>query len=118
MKKGTLGIFILLATAYSLYAVPALAQALPNPLGETSIPKLIGRGLQGLTGVVGSLALAMFLYGGFLWLTAGGNPDRIKKGKEIFIWSVLGLALIFGSYIAVNFVIVTITGGTGAATGE
>ena len=97
--------------------LPALAQgvALPNPLGETSVPKLIGRVILGGTGIVGSIALAMFLYGGFLWLTAAGNPDRIKKGKEIIIWSVLGLGLIFGSYILVNFVIGAITGGVGAA---
>lgn len=116
MKKAAL-VFILLATAYALPAFPALAQgvALPNPLGITSIPSLIGRIIQGVTGVVGSIALAMFLYGGFLWLTSAGNNEKIKKGKEILVWAVLGLALIFSSYIIVNFVITGITTGAGTA---
>ncbi len=119
MKKIILGIFILLAVAYALHATPILAQgvALPNPLGETSIPKLIGRGIQGFTGIVGSIALAMFLYGGYMWLTSAGKSEKIKKGKEILIWAVLGLALIFGSYILVDFVIKGITTGAGTATG-
>lgn len=117
MKKTIFGISILLATAYSLHALPALAQgvALPNPLGIDSVPSLIGRVIQGLTGIVGSIALAMFLYGGFLWLTSAGNNEKIKKGKEILIWAVLGLALIFSSYIIVNFVITGITTGAGTA---
>lgn len=55
-----------------------------------------------LIGVSGSIALVMFIWGGFTWITAAGNADRVKKGRQIFTWSVIGLILIFGSYAILN----------------
>ncbi len=40
----------------------------------------------------GPLAIIMFLYGAFLVSTA--TPDNIKKGKNIFIWTSVALAII------------------------
>lgn len=79
--------------------------ALENPLGTTSVPQLLGRVINAFLGITGSLALLLFIYGGFLWLTSGGNEDSIKKGKATIVWAVLGLVIIFGAYALVNFVI-------------
>lgn len=79
---------------------------LKNPLGEGTTPqKLIGRIIRGLLGIVGSLALIMFIYGGFLWMTAAGAPDKIEKGKQTLMWATLGMIVIFSSYALVQFVI-------------
>lgn len=114
MKKishiGTIAIFALAAMGFFLLASHALAVGLPNPLGAKSIPELIGRIILGVTGVVGSIALAMFLYGGFLWLTAAGKDDQVSKGKDTLVWAALGLALIFASYSLVNFIFGALTG--------
>ena len=75
------------------------------------IPSLVGRAIRIFTGISGSIALLMFIYGGFLWLTSGGSPEKIKKGKDVFVWSVIGLAIIFGSYAILN----TLFGAIGAA---
>jgi hypothetical protein len=77
---------------------------LTNPLGTTSIPDLIGRIIKGALGVVGSLALLMFIFGGLTWMTSGGNEEKIKKGKGILIWAVLGIVTIFTSYSVLNLV--------------
>ena len=53
----------------------------------------------------------MFVYGGITWMTSSGSPEKIKKGRDIIIWSVIGLAIIFFSYALVNFVIFDIIGG-------
>lgn len=76
-----------------------------SPIGEVTGPGLIGRIIKTILGVVGALALAMFIYGGFTWLTSAGSPDKIKKGKDILIWAVIGLVVIFASYTAVDFVL-------------
>jgi hypothetical protein len=78
---------------------------LTNPIAATNVPQLIGSIIQAVLGIVGALALLMFVYGGFMWLTSGGSPDKIKKGKDILIWAVIGLAVIFASYALVDFVI-------------
>ncbi len=77
---------------------------LPNPLGTTDVPTLIGRIIKGALGVVGSLALLMFIYGGLTWMTSGGNEEKIKKGKGILIWAIFGIVIIFTSYSILNMV--------------
>jgi hypothetical protein len=55
-------------------------------------------------GIVGALALFVFIYGGLLFLLSGGNSDRIEKGKKALIGAVVGLIIVFTSYMIVNFV--------------
>ena len=82
---------------------------IPNPLGTESVEELIGRIIKAILGVVGSLALLMFVYGGLTWMTASGNKEKVEKGKEIIIWATLGLVVIFSSYVLVEFVIDALT---------
>lgn len=86
---------------------------LPNPLGETDLRVIIAKVIQAITGVAGSIALLVFVWGGFQWLTSGGNPEKIKKGRDILVWSALGLLVMFGSYLIVRYVLQAITGAAG-----
>lgn len=90
-----------------------------NPLGTTSedsdIRVILGRVIRGLLSVIGSLALLMFVYGGVLWMTSAGNSERVKKGKDIIVWAVLGLGVIFSAYAITNALIQALT--TGSVTG-
>lgn len=85
-----------------------------NPKGVTSIPAIIGRVIKTVLGIVGSIALLMFIYGGFMWMTAAGEAKKVEKGKQTLIWATIGLAVIFFSYAATSFVINAITGGGGS----
>ena len=91
--------------------------SLTNPLCPTggancvTPQSLIGRVINGVLGVVGSLALLMFVYGGFTWMLSGGNSTAIERGKNILIWAAIGLVVIFMSYALVNFVIEKATSG-------
>lgn len=89
-------------------------ECLESPLSITSpteIPKLIGMILRTLFAVIGVVALVIFIYGGVLWMTAFGDDQRVKKGWDTMIWAALGLIVIFGSYIAVDFILRAILGG-------
>lgn len=55
-------------------------------------------------GIIGSLALLVFIVGGLTWLTSGGVPDRIKKGKEILTQGIIGLIITLGAALIVNLV--------------
>ncbi|MFA4833688.1 MAG: pilin [Patescibacteria group bacterium] len=85
---------------------------LNNPLtgDSTSISAqvLIGRIINAILSVVGSLALMMFIYGGFTWMMAGGNSEKVEKGKGILVWATIGLIVIFTSYALVNFVLTNV----------
>lgn len=84
--------------------MPWSAQTL-NPLGmSTSIETLIGKIIKSILGIVGTIAFAMFIYSGFLWMVSAGNSDNIQKAQHILVWSTLGIAVIFSSYAIVSFV--------------
>lgn len=87
---------------------PTGAVCLDNPLAASGVntpQQLIGRVINSVLGVVGSLALLMFIYGGLTWMTSGGSPEKVKKGREIITWSAIGLFIIFASYALVRFLI-------------
>lgn len=84
---------------------------LSNPLGESANNPnvLIGRIIKNILGIVGSLALLMFVVGGLMWMLSAGNEQRVKKGKDILIWASLGLVIIFTSYAILKFVFEVLT---------
>ncbi|MBI2002992.1 hypothetical protein HYT45_04065 [Candidatus Uhrbacteria bacterium] len=99
--------------SYLLVALPAFAGELPNPLGTSDIRIIIANIIRAALGIVGSIALLMFIYGGFLWLTSGGNDEKVKKGKDTLVWATLGIATIFAAYAILNFVIGALTRSAG-----
>ncbi len=94
---------------------PATPVTLSNPLTGNSDPvttdtinSYIGKVINAVLGVVGSIALVMFIYGGFTWMMAAGNKNQVEKGRDIIIWSVIGIVVIFMAYAMVNFVLVKV----------
>lgn len=75
-----------------------------NPLAVDSVQALIGNAIKTLMGLLGSIALAMFVYGGVLWMTAMGNGEKTKKATQIIVWSSLGVLVILSSWTIVDFV--------------
>ena len=84
---------------------------LTNPLEENSPEIVIANVINTVFGIVGSLALLMFIYGGLTWMTSAGNKESVDKGKNIIKWAAIGLVIIFSSYALVRFLIT----GVGAA---
>lgn len=79
---------------------------LEDPLSSVTSPQaLLGKIINIIMGVVGSLALIMLIFGGISWMTAGGSEEKVKKSMGIIVWSVLGLAVIFLSYALVRLLI-------------
>lgn len=87
---------------------------LDNPLGDSNPnpQQLIGKIINAVLGIVGSLALVMFIYGGFTWMMAGGNSEAVTKGKNVLVWATIGLIVIFTSYALVHFIIFEGLGAT------
>ena len=84
---------------------PNVISNLNNPLGDASVPFLIGTTINYVLGVVGSIALAMIVYAGIKFMNARGNPEDVKSASKIMLWAGLGLAMIFFSYLILNYVI-------------
>lgn len=95
MKKYISPVLLLL-----VLALPAFAQdVLPNPLGNVTDPnEVIGNVIKAFLGVVGGIALVVFIYSGVMMLISEGKPEQINKAKTAILWAILGLIVIFASY--------------------
>jgi hypothetical protein len=83
---------------------------LRNPLGATSVPVIIGRVVSWLGGFAGSLFFLYLLWGGFEWMTAGGEEKRVKNAQNKIVAAASGIAVILISYMAVAAIIGIVPG--------
>lgn len=79
--------------------------SLVNPIsGNPSVQTIIGKVILQVMGILGALALLVFVYGGFKWLAAAGNEEHIKEGTQAMLWAVIGIFIIFGSYAIIRLI--------------
>jgi hypothetical protein len=77
--------------------------SLENPLSSgTDIPSIISVVIKTALGIIGGLTLLMLVWGGFQWLTSAGNSDKVHAGTQTMIWAVIGVVLVFASYILLS----------------
>ena len=72
---------------------------------STNISGMIGKAISILLGIIGSVSLIIFLYSGIMWMTSGGNDQKVGKAQQSMIWAALGIFVVFISYILVKYVI-------------
>ena len=63
-----------------------------------------------ILGMLGSVTLLFFIYGGIVWITAAGNTQRIEQGKKVFESALLGLIIVLGSWLIIYFITAALTG--------
>jgi hypothetical protein len=97
-------------------------QIIEEPLGlpATDIRVIVANIIKYALGLLGLVTLVMMLYGGFMWMTAGGNEEQIAQAKRILVNAVIGLAIILSAYAIVIFVsrLLGIGAGGGGGGGE
>ncbi len=102
---GLLGAILISPT--NALAVEGVVE-LENPLNldeDQPIADLAGRVIRAFLGIIGIIGLVIFIYGGVLWMTSAGHAERVTRGKDLFVWSIVGLVVIFSSYTIVSFVL-------------
>ncbi|MDL1953413.1 hypothetical protein FBR07_04530 [Candidatus Uhrbacteria bacterium UHB] len=72
---------------------------------QQELPVIVGRIINVILGFLGIILLVLVLYAGFLWMTAGGNEDQVKKAKQYITNSVIGLIVIVAAFAISNFVL-------------
>lgn len=107
-----LGVFFLpsLVGAQQDFGLGETGARLPNSdiqinEADTRVAQYVGTVVNSFLGLIGVVFLILIIYAGTLWLTAGGNVERVKKGRQILTWSVIGLVVIFAAFIITSFVI-------------
>jgi len=97
---------------YFLFAKTASAQSLLSGIscikdGSCQLDDMVTilfKLAQIILGLVGSLSLLAFVYGGVLFLISGGSSERVTKGKQAITGAVVGLVIVFTSYAIITFI--------------
>lgn len=85
-----------------------------TPIGDatgipvTDIRLTIARIVRVALGFLGTISFLLFLYGGFIWMTSGGNDEKISEAKKILINAGIGLVIILSSYGLTTYLITQI----------
>lgn len=118
-KKLLFGLLALQCLAFSPVAMPQAQAAGVDLWGENNIAnnafnnigftkkdprEMVANIIKIALGFLGTIAVILIIYAGFLWMTAAGKPDNTKKAKDIMQAAVVGLVIILISYGITVFV--------------
>lgn len=124
-SKHLIAFAIISFLALPVFALPALAQTqnelfgidpvhngLGDGLAEGDPREIIGRIINFALGFLGVIAVGLILYGGFKWMTAAGNEDKVSEAKQLLGAGVIGLIIILAAWAVATFIITQIYGAT------
>lgn len=81
-------------------------------LGQGDLKATIGSLINVALQFLGVVTVVIILYGGFKWMTAGGNEEKVGEAKRLIIAGIIGLAIILSAYAISSFVISSILTAT------
>ena len=86
-------------------------------LPTTDLRLIIANIIRAALGLLGIAAVIIVLYGGWLWMSAGGNEEQISKAKKTLLNGTVGIVIILSAYGIVSFIMnVFGIGGNGVDT--
>ncbi|MDO8617369.1 MAG: hypothetical protein Q7N87_00515 [Candidatus Uhrbacteria bacterium] len=72
---------------------------------KACLAQIVGSVIKIALGFVEVLLFIYLLYGGFLWMTSGGNEEGVKKAKVMIRNAVIGLVIITMSYVVTSYIV-------------
>ncbi len=74
-------------------------------LSTRDVREVVARIINVAMGLLGIVAVVIILAGGFIWMTAAGNEEKVEKAKKLIFSGIIGLAIILTSFAIAQFVI-------------
>ena len=71
-----------------------------------------------IMGLLGGATLLLFVWHGFSLIISGGQSEKIEKAKTGLVSTLIGLAIVFGSWMIVNVIIVVLASPPGGLTAD
>ncbi|OIP79286.1 MAG: hypothetical protein AUK20_02290, partial [Parcubacteria group bacterium CG2_30_45_37] len=114
---------VILAMAYS--ALAAELDTGLEPVAATGLsvadPRVIIANIIRIAlGFLGIVAVVLIIYGGWVWMTANGEEEKIQKAKKVLTGAVIGLVICLSAFALASFILsrlIAATGGEGTAGG-
>lgn len=74
-------------------------------LGTSDVRKTVSDIINVTLSLLGIVAVVIILWGGFRWMTAGGNEESVSEARKIIFSGIIGLAIILSAYAVARFVL-------------
>ena len=75
-----------------------------NPLTEGSLSDKIAAGINAALWFAGALAVIYLVYGGILYITAGGDAEKATKGRTALINAIIGVIVILLALLILAYI--------------
>ena len=69
-----------------------------NPINSDSFEALVLSLAQWVAAIALPIAAIFIIYSGYLFVTAGGNQSKIDAAKTTFYWTIIGTAIVVGTW--------------------
>lgn len=66
--------------------------------------------------IVGAVSIIMIIFGGFRYITSGGQSDKVGNAKNTLIYAIIGLIIVALAQLIVHFVLNTASTSVTSAT--
>ena len=67
-----------------------------NPITSGTLAALLVEVIRIIILIAVPVVILAVIYAGFLFVTAGGNEQKLTQAKQIFFWSLVGGLILFG----------------------
>lgn len=64
------------------------------PTQHATLEEFVQQITQILTVIAGTVAVLLIVFGGFIFMTSGGNEEKVQKGKSLITWGIIGFIVI------------------------
>jgi len=81
-------------------------------LGERDPRDIAASVIRVILGFLGIVAVIIILLGGFKWMTAGGNEDKVGEAKKLITAGIIGLVIILAAFAIATFVLNSLLSAT------
>lgn len=71
----------------------------------SNLQALITRIINVISVIVGVIAVIMIIYGGFRYITSGGNDSSVSAAKNTILYALIGLIIVALAQVIVKFVL-------------
>jgi hypothetical protein len=101
-------------SAYSLQEGVNAARGSSQPADLFGAGGVITTITNTLLFIVGALSVIMIIVGGLRYVVSGGNAASVTAARNTILYAVVGLVIAFLAFAAINFVLGTVSPGSGA----
>ncbi len=107
--------FAVCAAPYAVFAaddILGINYATAIGLGTEDVRTTVSRIIRAFMGLLGIVAVIIILLGGFKWMTAAGNEEKVAEAKKLIVSGVIGLVIIMSAFAIAQFVVGAVVNST------